>query len=425
MKTLLKNARTVVVTLLVIGMVVGCSPTPQENASSAPAVQVGVAAATVNPKDGTLLGGYGPNRGAAGVHDNLYAKAVLFSDGANAVALIIIDSIGVQYDTVQEIRTAAADAAKGIGLAPEQVIVASTHTHGAPDTLGVYGPDMQTTGRDKTYMAQLVTTCGTLVGQAAKSLQPTTLAYAEAQGPDWAVNDSEPGELDRVVSILQCLDDSGKSIVTLTGFACHPTVLDGDNAQVTSDWVGAFYEHMAAALPGEHLFLQGGVGGWVQPKTPERSFALAATYGEDLGTKVLAALQKTTALTGSEVRFARKTFVMPNENPAFKQLSALGVLQRGIGDTVETEVAWFAVGEAQFATHPGETAPAFTFATKKLMDSGPKFVLGIGLDHLGYIVKPEYFDRPDDIPHAPYLTSMSLGKETGPKMMEALEAVIP
>ena len=425
MKHLWKN---LFILILVVVIITGCSPTtPQqkEGPSSVASLNIGVAAAVVNPKDGTLLGGYDMNRGAKGVHDNLYAKTVVFSYGENAVALIIVDSIGLQYDTIQEIRAAAAKATTAISIPPEQVIVASTHTHGSPDTLGVYGPDQQTTGRDEAYMKQLINTCAGIVAKAADNLLPATLAYAECQGPDWAVNDSEPGELDRTVSILQCLDASGASLATLTGFACHPTVLDGDNAQITSDWVGAFYEHMEAAMPGEHLFIQGGVGGWVQPETPERSFKLAATYGNDLGAKVLAALESTTPLTGSEVRFANTVFDMPNENPGFKQLSEMGVLPRGIGDTVETEVAWFAVGEAQFATHPGETAPAFTFATKEMMDSGPKFVLGIGLDHLGYIVKPEYFDRPDEIPHAPYLTRMSLGQQTGPKMMEALAATIP
>jgi hypothetical protein len=57
--------------------------------------------------------------------------------------------------------------------------------------------------------------------------------------------------------------------------------------------------------------------------------------------------------------------------------------------------------------------------TKELMPEGPKFILGLSQDALGYIVKPSYFENPN-LPHAPYLTRMSLGKETGNVLMEEL-----
>jgi hypothetical protein len=43
---------------------------------------------------------------------------------------------------------------------------------------------------------------------------------------------------------------------------------------------------------------------------------------------------------------------------------------------------------------------------------------------LGYIVKPSFFEN-KSLPHAEYLTSMSVGKPTGPLMMQYLKALIP
>ena len=116
---------------------------------------------------------------------------------------------------------------------------------------------------------------------------------------------------------------------------------------------------------------------------------------------------------------------MPNENERYTQMAAVGLVPRPIENGVETEVAWFAVGNAQFATHPGESAPAFAWATEKLMDTEPKFVIGLGLDEIGYILKPDYFDDPKAIPHAEYLTATSPGRQSGASMMSALEAIIP
>ncbi|MDQ1255930.1 MAG: hypothetical protein QG656_524 [Candidatus Hydrogenedentes bacterium] len=99
--------------------------------------RVGASSAAVNPPDGTFLAGYGMNRSSVGVHDDLYAKAVAFDDGTSRVVLLVVDSIGIQYDTVCAIREAAVKLVDG--LKPEQVIVQSTHTHCGPDVIGIWG----------------------------------------------------------------------------------------------------------------------------------------------------------------------------------------------------------------------------------------------------------------------------------------------
>jgi hypothetical protein len=94
-------------------------------------------------------------------------------------------------------------------------------------------------------------------------------------------------------------------------------------------------------------------------------------------------------------------------------LSKSGVIKRTFGKTVSSEIAFFTIGDAYFATHPGETSPALSHATKKLMNNkGPKFVLGLSQDALGYIIKPSFFDSSNNIPHSKYLTGMSIGPET-------------
>ena len=394
-------------------------------ASSAPnAIKVGAASMVVSPPNGTCLAGYGHNRKSTGVHDDLYAKVVVLDDGKSPVALVVVDSIGLQYPAANAIRAAASKKAIGLNLPAERIVVQSTHSHMAPDVIGIYGPDEKTTGYDPKYIDQVVAAAAEATAKAVNGRRPATLVYAQTTCAGWAVNDSEPQDLDNSVTVLQALDDSGKSIVTLTNFACHPTVLDGETTLVSADWVGTFYKTMAGGLPGEHVFLQGAIGGWIQPIAPKRTFDQAAIYGNDLGQKTLAALKKTTPLPATEIRFAHKVFAMPVANDGFRQLAAAKIIPRPLADTVDTEVAWFAVGPAQFATEPGETAPIYAREAQKLMKTGPKFVLGLGFDELGYILKPEYFGG-SKFPHAEYLTAMSPGPQAGTVMLEALKAIIP
>jgi hypothetical protein len=386
---------------------------------------VGASSAPVNPPVGTYLAGYDLDRASTGVHDDLSAKAVAFSDGTTSVALVVIDSVSIQYDTTQAIRAAAAGLIKNSTLPARQIIVQSTHTHAAPDTIGIYGPNETTCGRNPEYMKLLVETAARQVAKAVENMKPARAAYSRTQCAGWAVNDSEPNNVDNSVTVLQFLDKDGKSIATLANFACHPTVLDGDNTLTGADWVASFYKTMSAKLPGEHLFLQGAIGCWMQPNTPERTFDLAAKYGEDLATKTLAAIEHTTPLTDARIRFASRAFNMPIANDNFKGMSAAGLVPRNFAETVETEAAWFAIGPAQFATHLGETAPVFAAQTRELMKSEPKFILGLGLDHLGYICPPDYFVNTDQYKFADYLISMSPCPQAGPVMMEALKSIIP
>jgi hypothetical protein len=146
--------------------------------------------------------------------------------------------------------------------------------------------------------------------------------------------------------------------------------------------------------------------------------------GSELARAVKKAL-KTSARTlqATTISFRNKQIKLVVENETWKQLSTIGTIKRIISDSVTTEIAWFKIGEAQFATHPGETAPYYGLETKKLMASGPRFVLGLSNDALGYILKPTFFED-KNIPHAEYLTSMSVGKSTAPRLLQQLKDLI-
>ena len=111
---------------------------------SAAEVTAGYGQADVTPdvhgKTPVWIAGYGQNRRATGVHDPLYARAIVISDGKKKVALAAVDVVGLQYPTVQEIRKRL----EGF----DYVLVASTHNHEGPDTVGIWGPTPFKSGVD-------------------------------------------------------------------------------------------------------------------------------------------------------------------------------------------------------------------------------------------------------------------------------------
>jgi len=388
-------------------------------------LQAGAASAVINPPLGSFIAGDARNRRFTSVHEDIYAKAVVVSDGETAVALVTIDCIGVMFPTVEAIRARVMAQTPDSQLAPQRILICSTHNHNGPDVVGLWGPDMMTSGTDPEYMARLEKTCADVIVSAAEHLTPVSGRWGAVEhGEEWVRNICEPGELDSLATILQLLDADGRTIATITNFACHPTILDGVHDVVAADWVGGLYRGLADALPGEHLFFNGAIGSWVQPVKGDRSFALADRYGRGLAAAMLGALENGQGLEGAEVKAAHTGLSIPLANDGFRQLSQLGVVDRAFSDTVATEVAWCRIGEMQFATHPGETPPAYSRKTREMMGGGPSMVLGLGLDALGYIMDPSWFGN-DAIPHTGYLASMSVGPEAGPKLLEALREVIP
>src|SRR5204863_9956071 len=95
-------------------------------------LRVGAGKRTITPdleKHGPVyMAGFGQNRRATGIHDDLYARCVAFSTGARPLAICAVDLIGVFWDDVRKIR-AKVDA---------DVVVAALHDHEAPDIMGLW-----------------------------------------------------------------------------------------------------------------------------------------------------------------------------------------------------------------------------------------------------------------------------------------------
>ena len=382
----------------------------------------GAAEAIINPPAGTYLAGYGQNRKSTGIHDDLFVKAVVVANRQNALVLVTIDCIGLPYPVVQQIRDAVELKLPANAFNAGHIVNSSTNTHSRPDLIGIWGADLMHTGTDSSYMKSLVNTATAVIAKAWKRKRAVVAKYADtAFGEGWVENVSDSLEIDRSVAVVQFATPRGKNIATLTNFACHPTFLGKENTLVSADFPSGFYKQMNAKLGGINLYVQGAIGGWVQPEKVVRTFEEAEQKGKALAGAVSNALKQSKPLTGNGVSFSSSRFEMPVNNKALKQLATAGIISRDISEGTPTEIAWFSIGNAVFATHPGETSPLYSFATKKLMtNKGPKFILGLGQDELGYILKPEFFDPVTKLHAATYLTGMSPAKEAGATMMQVL-----
>lgn len=383
-------------------------------------LKVGTSSASINPSVGTYIAGDKQNRKFTGIHDNLFAKAVVISSGKENVALLTLDCIGLLYSDVLKIRQKTAEICR---FPVDRIVVSSTHTHAGPDVVGIWGKDFSESGVDDAYMDFLISTSAKQIKYAFENQKDAKAFTAETTfGEPWVENICNE-EIDRAVSIIQFKDSQQKAIATLVNFACHPTFIDAVASEVSADYIHGYYEELKKKIGGEVLFLQGAIGGWVQPEKEAKTFENAYKRGSELANTVSRALKNAKPLKTNAIQYRNKKISIPVENEGWKQLSAMGIIKRKINENVETEISFFSIGNAQFITHPGETAPYYAIESKKMMGKGTNFVLGLGNDALGYILKPKYFED-NTLPHAEYLTRMSVGKQTGPIVLEGVKELV-
>lgn len=343
---------------------------------------------------GFTLAGFGNNIVLDGIHDAPQARAVAFENGDVGVVMVVLDAVGLFRDDVLRVRNRVKTALGDDG--PDYVLVASTHTHEAPDTMGQWGlrvglvPDR---GVDDDWLSDVVIDGATkAVADAWRSRRPATLAVAQRRlGPisnEVLVDHRDPFITDDTVTVARLTEhESGLPIGTLLAWGDHPETLSDTNNLASADFVWALREAMesgvttddgallARGLGGTCVFFNGAVGGMMsslranpqsvsgQPTAP-RSFAKARAVGEKVALVALAAATDATPVPAPPLAFGATTVKVPIENDFFRIVfTSLGILHRRVYDEggalpqVMTEVSKVQVGGLRFLGVPGELLP--------------------------------------------------------------------
>jgi hypothetical protein len=131
------------------------------------------------------------------------------------------------------------------------------------------------------------------------------------------------------------------------------------------------------------------------------------------------------------MRYVRKKFSVKLHNPLFKIAIRRGLLPepRDRRGHINTEANLLQIGDCWLVTVPGELLPKLGLRIKdKLSAAGASVtgILGLANDELGYILPKEDFRYPLNPLHPKdhYEETMSIGKEIGPKLMEAVDDLL-
>jgi len=244
-----------------------------------PVLRAGAAAMDITPKVFPLNtpGGFNA-RMTTRAHDPLHARAVVLDDGQTAVAMIVVDSLGVAPETIDE---AKAIASKATGIPVDRMFVCSTHTHSAPSSNVKDGPAPAVA-----YRKQLVEGIVASVVEAHKALRPAAVGAAKHPLPEEVFNrrwflkpgkmplnpfgkldqvkmnpgrsaevlDRPAGPTDPDIMVISVQDTRRKPLALLANYALHYVGAVPKGA-VSADYFGEFARLMPSRVRGDEKFV--------------------------------------------------------------------------------------------------------------------------------------------------------------------------
>jgi len=397
--------------------------------------RVGFAKRAITPTLGgapVYLAGFDNDRRATGVHDDLWARAVAIGDleGRQRIVLVAADLIGVFRDDVLKARALLTARAPGATL-----LVASTHTHEGPDTMGLWGKGRFSSGVDAAYLDRVRREIADAAAEALEAMRPARLVFASTRTPGLIEDGRLPRVVDDTLVAVQAVGADGSTLGTLVDWSSHPEALGGDNTLLTSDFPHYLRARVEQALGGTCVFVVGSIGGLMTPlglrlrggsgrEIPKASFALAQAVGERAADAAVAALRATARGSGSTALEHRSAVAyVPLENRLFRLGAFLGVMERRVfsngrpattlfGDDLETEVGYLRVGDLEALLVPAEIYPELVLggiqepqdpgadyrgaprerALFTLLRSEHRMVIGLANDEIGYVIPRSQWD---------------------------------
>ncbi|MEO6916557.1 MAG: hypothetical protein ABI151_13825, partial [Chitinophagaceae bacterium] len=284
----------------------------------------GAAKTEITPPLGTFVNGDFVSHYAQWIHDPLYAKALVLQYNEIIVAIVVVDICVMPKEFIDEVKLLIHQES---GIAGENVLISSTHTHAAGSIASVY-----LSASDLMYTRKLPALLSNAVSEAKKKLRPAKVGFGSVDVPEhvrcrryYMQDDYQPmnpitGDFDKVktnpfgkenliiksesapdpeVSFLAVQGLDGQWISLLANYSLH-YVGDWENGTISADYFGFFSSAIKQKLNAGDDFVgimsngtSGDINIWDfmgESHYPTGNFEKSAFIGLDIAEKIFRAV---------------------------------------------------------------------------------------------------------------------------------------
>jgi hypothetical protein len=373
--------------------------------------------------------GNGTNAPFQDLHDDLFARALVLDDGHQKIALLSVDAIGYDNSILGKGRDFTCELRRKVaactGLKPGAIMLAATHAHSVPETIGLT-PFRDVPGVPEWLEHHLQELVKTVV-DAWKNRAPARafagitrvegiaryrrivlkngkLSVHGALPPPEQV--AVPWQLDESLNLLWFERENGAPCAALMNYTAHP-VIAMLLPQVCADYPGAASTLVEKRLPGVVCLFTNGAAGNINSVKVSTNFDDVALLGRRLGTAALdkiAALRadqplRDTSLEVRSVQFELEPRPCPPLAQALKAASPTAIGKDGTltrlalklaEGPLRGEIQAMRLGPVRWISLPGEP---FVETGLALKQAGANFVVGYANGYLGYFPIRRAYDE--------------------------------
>jgi len=373
-------------------------------------LQAGAAKVDITPDIRQIrvqLGGYGArlNMPPVGVHDPIYARALALQQGKQQVVVVALDHLLVPSSLTRAVL-------KATQLAPHQLFMAASHTHCAPDAMGMNERMRFPIPGVATFQPELLRFTAERITEAIRlaqsRLQPARLALHAEPVPGLNRNRRGRGITDPTMTVARLNTPAGKPIAVLVIYAAHPTIYSHTMMEVSAEFPGILQNGLEAFLGNGAVALYlNGAQGDVSPVADAGSteHERVERYGNQLKAHALRLLnQVRPAPPRLQTHQVSVSLPPARPHPEFQQSagreykvpeSLLNELVRQLVPP-EAPISLLVLGTLLLVGFPGEPITALGLETRRLGQAhGFPMVAPVALvnDWIGYILTREEYEK--------------------------------
>lgn len=365
---------------------------------------------------------------SVGVHDPLFARALVMSeeeDPGKACAVVSVDVCGLSEGDASGVR-AAVEAR--VGIPARRVVLAATHTHSGPATVGFFNPP------ETQYVRELSDKLVGVIQEAAGELRAAEVGWGWGEEKtishyrrlladdghvvmNWEAFPAERivgplGEVDPEVAVLRIVDRAGQPVCLLFNHAGHPNVLSGDNYLLSADYPGLAARLLEEELGGIAMFLNGAQGTMDIDGLRDRDWEGMERVGRALAAAVAGTAGTIKPSPDAALRSGHLWYELPPRKISEEELcwadevlkesgGRIRPMADGVGDDhkallfkelagvqdrpIPVEQICIAVGEAALISFPGELFTEIGMRIKAESPFRGTSIIGLANGYVGYV----------------------------------------
>jgi hypothetical protein len=360
------------------------------------------------------LGGYGErmNRPAEGVHDRIFAKALVLTDGKQKFSLVTVDIVGFP----PAVKPLLVGRLAANGWTKEQIMLLPSHSHTSIEMnainpantfqvpqIGIYNPRVF-----EFVMERLVH----VVQDALRQVVPVSVGTSSISIDGWNRNRRGGEMTDKELTITRVDTAQGKPLAALVNFTAHPTFMSGEDMLFSGDWPGHLQRTLESLIgEGVTAMYYNGAEGDQAPvgradAGPSR-WERAERYGRDLGIVAWKQWQQTRTLPNVALAYHLHTIALPERtwHPDFMKT---GGAEYGLNEKlfkemlprmfpVQTDSLSLRLGDLLIVGIPGEMAASLGLKVKResgrMTGAGHPVIGGLADEWISYILPAEEYRR--------------------------------